>query len=326
MGRRNNTLTLVSCYPRIVFPIILLRKEENTILNINKTVKQILATVIMATLVISSSAMAYSKVRPASATDLAAETIARIANDMQLQNNINNIALTPGDKGEMGDKGDKGDTGDEGEKGDKGNGYSDGANPGDMQYWDGAKWVVLPAPSGVPFGSTGLNFCKGIPTWGACTYAIGDTGPAGGIVFYVTDGGLHGMEAAPEDQGVGVWGCSGNLISGADGTAIGTGEQNTADILKGCDERPVAASIAGSFQLNGYSDWFLPSVDDLLQLHKLVEAGIVILASPDHWHWSSTELFDFYAWMVNLSTGRATDTFKETTSWAIRVVRAVRAF
>jgi hypothetical protein len=29
-------------------------------------------------------------------------------------------------------------------------------------------------------------------------YAIGDTGPSGvGIVFYVTDGGLHGLEVAP---------------------------------------------------------------------------------------------------------------------------------
>ena len=31
-------------------------------------------------------------------------------------------------------------------------------------------------------------------------YAIGDTGPASGIVLYVTGGGLHGLEAAPEDQ------------------------------------------------------------------------------------------------------------------------------
>lgn len=29
-------------------------------------------------------------------------------------------------------------------------------------------------------------------------YAIGDTGPSGvGKVFYITDGGLHGLEAAP---------------------------------------------------------------------------------------------------------------------------------
>ncbi|MBP8084514.1 MAG: hypothetical protein KAZ87_15050 [Spirochaetes bacterium] len=35
----------------------------------------------------------------------------------------------------------------------------------------------------------------------AVTYAIGDTGPSGvGFVFYITDGGLHGLEVAPVDQ------------------------------------------------------------------------------------------------------------------------------
>jgi len=33
-------------------------------------------------------------------------------------------------------------------------------------------------------------------------YAIGDTGAADGIVFYITDGGLHGLEAAPVDQAI----------------------------------------------------------------------------------------------------------------------------
>src|SRR5271157_4536262 len=33
---------------------------------------------------------------------------------------------------------------------------------------------------------------------GGKTYTIGETGPSGvGIVFYITDGGLHGLEAAP---------------------------------------------------------------------------------------------------------------------------------
>ncbi len=32
------------------------------------------------------------------------------------------------------------------------------------------------------------------------TYAIGDEGPAGGIVFHVIDGGVHGLEAAPETR------------------------------------------------------------------------------------------------------------------------------
>ena len=57
------------------------------------------------------------------------------------------------------------------------------------------------------------------PPW-TTPYAIGDLGPAGGIVFYVTDGGVHGLEAAPEDQGSGAWGCYGTL-TGAAGTYEG---------------------------------------------------------------------------------------------------------
>ena len=43
-------------------------------------------------------------------------------------------------------------------------------------------------------------------------YEIGKTGPAGGIVFYVTDGGLSGLEAAPTDVSTVVWGCSATLV------------------------------------------------------------------------------------------------------------------
>jgi hypothetical protein len=52
------------------------------------------------------------------------------------------------------------------------------------------------------------------------TYAIGDTGPAGGIVFYITDGGLHGMEATPDDQHEGIGLCFSGVIPGADGRRL----------------------------------------------------------------------------------------------------------
>ena len=81
---------------------------------------------------------------------------------------------------------------------------------------------------------------------GRLHYEIGDTGPAGGIVFYVTGGGLHGLEAAPADLSQTVWGCADTVIAGADGTGIGTGAQNTVDILAGCSTRPIAASVAAS--------------------------------------------------------------------------------
>jgi hypothetical protein len=100
-------------------------------------------------------------------------------------------------------------------------------------------------------------------------YEIGDMGPAGGLVFYVADGGLSGLEAAPVDQltsgdsATAVWCSVTSEIAGADGTAIGTGAANTADIIAGCAEADTAAKIADTYSLNGHNDWYLPSLEEL---------------------------------------------------------------
>ncbi len=132
-------------------------------------------------------------------------------------------------------------------------------------------------------------------------YAIGDAGIAGGIVFYITDGGLHGLEAAPVDQSTSaVWGCLGTDLTGADGSAVGTGAQNTADILAGCMETPIAADLAAGYTLNGYSDWFLPSFDELgeLYLQRDVVGGFSIGG-----YWSSSEANASFAWAQILDDG-----------------------
>ncbi len=113
--------------------------------------------------------------------------------------------------------------------------------------------------------------CDGIPTWvvGSCPSGIGDTGPAGGIIFYVTDATeQHGLEAAPEDQSNGIqWGCVGTVVGTS--TAIDTGKANTTAINAQCGAE-TAASIAASYSLNGFSDWYLPSQDELNLLYALL--------------------------------------------------------
>ena len=56
----------------------------------------------------------------------------------------------------------------------------------------------------------------------------------GGIIFYVDPSGEHGLIAARVDQGEAEWGCQTVKISGAEGTVIGTGQQNTIDIIIAC--------------------------------------------------------------------------------------------
>jgi len=91
----------------------------------------------------------------------------------------------------------------------------------------------------------------------------------GGIIFYIDSSGEHGFIAAPFDQGDSiVWGCQTLKITGADETKIGSGLQNTIDIVNGCTSPNIAARICYDLVLNGYDDWYLPSKDELNLMYK----------------------------------------------------------
>ena len=125
------------------------------------------------------------------------------------------------------------------------------------------------------------------------TIAIGQSYQGGKIAYILQAGEIgydanvqHGLIAAPSDQGTAEWGCYGTEISGADGTAIGTGAQNTIDIMNGCSEVGIAARLCGDLVLGGYSDWYLPSLDELNQLYI---NRVAIGGFANYYYWSSTE-------------------------------------
>ena len=136
-------------------------------------------------------------------------------------------------------------------------------------------------------------------------YAKGDTGPAGGIVFYVSDDGETRLEAAPFDsEAPKQWGCVGQLI----GTehAIGTGASNTAAIIAGCNE-VTPASFVGAQEIGGFDDWYLPSHDELHALATYhVESGKPSKHnfSATTQYWSSSEAnagLARYQWLLSSS-------------------------
>ena len=158
------------------------------------------------------------------------------------------------------------------------------------------------------------------------TLAIGDT-YQGGIIFYL-DGNGGGLIAAPTDQSAGAqWGCLGTSISGADGTAIGTGNQNTTDIELGCTTAGTAADICANLTLGGYSDWFLPSQNELYEMYLNIGQGNVLGLGnvgnfANSFYWSSTEYNQSNAVRRNFLDGYQHYLFKDR----IFTVRAIRAF
>ena len=160
---------------------------------------------------------------------------------------------------------------------------------------------------------------------------IGDT-HAGGIIFYLDPDGVHGLVAAPSDQSTGAaWGCDGTDISGAPnvtnfpptgpGADIGWGAVNTAAIVNNCETVDIAARLCDTLVLNGYSDWFLPSAEELNFMYiNLHLAGLGGFAACSYW--SSTEFDSEFAWFRFFNYGGTHWHLPKTFYMGVRAVRA----
>lgn len=158
----------------------------------------------------------------------------------------------------------------------------------------------------------------------ASSYELGQTGPAGGLVFYdkgeYSDGWRY-MEAAPVDQSTGAfWGCLNTLIPGSLGSAIGLGQPNTQAILDNCSGNNVAARIASIYTLNGFDDWYLPSRIELQQMRSNLHLQGIGSFNNISVYWSSTQNDSISAQGVNFSSGNTVNQNKST-NYRVRAAR-----
>jgi hypothetical protein len=156
-------------------------------------------------------------------------------------------------------------------------------------------------------------------------YVLGDIGPAGGLVFHIENGGRNGLEAAPEDQDDGsgaVWGCPSREVNGADGVLIERGTTNTLDVVEQCTGVNIASKLAYDYvSLTGYTDWFLPSKDELNAMYinlDLEDSGDF----TDNSYWSSSESSETTAWAQGFISGQQSELYSKALSTRVRAVRA----
>ncbi len=163
-----------------------------------------------------------------------------------------------------------------------------------------------------------------VPTFCSTVYSLGDTGPGGGIVFHVTNGGLHGLEAAPGDLGIAPW-CSADInIEGVDDIVSeatpdsNSGEHNTPLIEATCGASSAAGVAAAYVWPNGQSDGFLPNKEefDLLYDQRTVVGGFVW----NHLYWTSSEQNLIVAWIKDFIDGSHSRSSKSS-QWDVRAIR-----
>jgi hypothetical protein len=178
---------------------------------------------------------------------------------------------------------------------------------GEPEYFNGSSWVNMAGGA-----------AASVPITLGSTYG-------GGKVFYILQSGdpgyvageTHGLIAATSDtQGYRVFGCRG--WPAGTSTALGTGAANTTTLL-GCSESNFAAKLARAVTDGGYSNWNLPSKDELNKLYlNRNSVGNFI----DVNYWSSSEDGPYFAFYQNFSDGTQSNDDKN----AQKGIRAIRSF
>jgi hypothetical protein len=158
------------------------------------------------------------------------------------------------------------------------------------------------------------------------TYKVGDTGPGGGIIFFVDRFNEHAgftyLEVAPIGSHVERTWSSGFFdeitetsnfvdVPNAYRRGLGGGFQNTAEIVAVATSDSTsenAAKYCDSLTLGGQSDWYLPSISELKLAFETLYFEFFSSTAMNEYGpslWSSTQISDQAAWFIYGSSNAA---------------------
>jgi hypothetical protein len=89
--------------------------------------------------------------------------------------------------------------------------------------------------------------------------------------------------------------------------------------MTGCSEAGIAVRLCGDLVLGGYSDWYLPSRDELNQLYI---NRVAIGGFANNYYWSSSEDRSDHAWVQDFRDGGQGYYLKDFNGFPVRAVRA----
>jgi hypothetical protein len=156
--------------------------------------------------------------------------------------------------------------------------------------------------------------------------AVGDN-YGGGKIFYIFQQGdtgyvageTHGLIASTSDKTGGSWGC----YAASMGTSqlLGTGSANTTKIITGCSASGTAAKIARAVTDGGFSDWYLPSREELTLLYS--NRNSVGGFGTGKYYSSSEQAVSgaYYAYYLNFSNGDNTRAQDKNIPSSVRAIR-----
>jgi hypothetical protein len=195
---------------------------------------------------------------------------------------------------------------------------------GEMQVFNGTSWTNM-------IGRAASIYLR-----------VGDVYQGGKVAYILVNGDpgydattQHGLIAATSDQSrkitwdrlTGEFPLYQGTNRGAIGTAIGTGFSNTSNIIasQGGIATSYAAGVARAYTGGGYTDWYLPSKDELnkLYLNRVAIGGFI--SNSNGLYWSSSEIQSppyHSVWLQDFSNGGPLSFFK---NFDVNV-RAIRSF